>query len=97
MYTHAYSRIGGCWTVGTGDVKSGTFSPVSAHGSEQEAAERAAWLNGSPRDRQLTSVIESMRKEIDELRLRIDALENDEQNPYALESNEIERMRQRMR
>jgi hypothetical protein len=36
----------GLWTVGHYD--GGQWEPESDHGSESEAAERTAWLNGAP-------------------------------------------------
>lgn len=44
--SHTYKRTEpGLWTVGTYD--SGKWEPESDHGSEKEAARRAAWLNGA--------------------------------------------------
>lgn len=36
------------WTVGTGEPGTNSWRPESDHGSDDDAARRVAWLNGSP-------------------------------------------------
>jgi hypothetical protein len=54
----------GLWTVGTYD--GGSFEPDSDHTDEDNAARRAAWLNGAPADHHL------LVEERDDLRAQVE-------------------------
>ena len=69
MSSYVYIRSEpGLWTVGFYD-SDGQWEPESDHSGSEEAARRAAWLNGAPSDHHLlVDELKELRAEVAKLR-----------------------------